>query len=78
MNVRLVKLGLLSALLGSGVLLAGCSRSGGNADASPPPPQANVQTTPPPQKPMGGGGVPDRSIHPAPPGVQTGLEGGRK
>jgi hypothetical protein len=78
MRTPLLKIGLLGSLLGVGIMLAGCNKAAENADAStakPPSPRAEVNTG---AKAPGRGGVPDMDVYPAPSGVKTGIEGGRK
>ena len=73
MRRRVLGIGLLSVLLGSIVALAGCSKAADEATST-----AGMA---PPKMATNGGkqmGVPDMNDYPAPNGVKTGTEGGKK
>lgn len=73
--LEISRVGIL--LISVGVLLAGCSRS--DEAAQPTPPQPSAAQAAAPVKPQGGGGgIPDMNVYPAPAGVKTGTEGGKK
>jgi hypothetical protein len=78
MRRPIIEISLVSMLLVSIVVsLTGCSRSEDAAQSSAPkaPPAVQAAT---PGKTQGGGGIPDMNVYPAPAGVKTGIEGGKK
>ena len=66
---------LLGLVLGVAVNLVGCS---GPDPAAVTPDTLASQPVAKPGQPIKKGNVADTTVYPAPPGVKTGLEGGKK
>jgi hypothetical protein len=74
--MKLRKISIAFGILLVAAFLSGCQQPEQKTEATPAT-QAIKQGAPG-GKPAGGGGVPDMSDYPAPPGVKTGIEGGKK
>ncbi len=65
----------LTGLCGVVLVTAGCGRGTTPAAAANVP---SVGQLPPPGKTQGKGAMPDMVLYPAPQGVQTGVQGGKR
>jgi hypothetical protein len=66
---------LMCAFVGLSIVLAGCQKDETTVVKAAPPPPGGTPTGS--GKPVGGSVI-NTSVMPAPPGVKTGLEGGKK